>query len=274
MGMGGMDPFGGAMGALGPALSGLSGLGSGLGGADPVGGALGALGPALAGLGQAGAQQQPPGDNFSDKGSSGDHKGDNSFGDHGDGKTDDKNGNSTANGNGSTPPNGSNNSSTGPDGNGTAHTENAGNATAAPGANPGAAAPAAATNPAGGQTTVTMPDGTPVTVDAKTGKVMEAIMAGKSVPQSFHDEAGVDLAPPGTPVTDPVAPSDLQPGMVARFSSRDPVPYMGNKHVRLDGQLQPQSALNGVGGFLGWSNPMAAKAAPAAPAAPAGQQGA
>lgn len=275
LGMGGMDPLGGAMGALGPALSGLSGLGSGLGGADPLGGALGALGPALSGLGQAGAQQQPPGDGFSDKGSSGDHKDDNSFGDHGDGKgdgkTDDKNGNSNTNGNGS---NGSNNSSTGPDGNGTAHTENAGNATAAPGANPGAAAPAAATNPAAGQTTVTMPDGTPVTVDAKTGKVMEAIMAGKSVPQSFHDEAGVDLAPPGTPVTDPVPPNDLAPGMVARFTSRDPVPYMGNKHVWLDGQLQPQSALNGVGGFLGWSNPMAAKAAPAAPAAPAGQQGA
>mgnify|MGYP002143183914 CR=1 FL=1 len=39
LGMGGMDPLGGAMGALGPALSGLSGLGSGLGGADPLGGA-------------------------------------------------------------------------------------------------------------------------------------------------------------------------------------------------------------------------------------------
>ena len=91
---------------------------------------------------------------------------------------------------------------------------------------------------------------------------------------AVRTEAGVDLAPPGTPVTDPVPPNDLAPGMVARFTSRDPVPYMGNKHVWLDGQLQPQSALNGVGGFLGWSNPMAAKAAPAAPAAPAGQQGA
>ena len=88
-------------------------------------------------------------------------------------------------------------------------------------------------------------------------------------------QAHVELPPPGTPVTAPADPSHLVPGQIAQFKSRDPVMYMGNGKIWLDGQLQPQSALP-TGDFLGWADPpQLAGTAPAPPlpgaAAPAGQ---
>jgi hypothetical protein len=244
-----MDP----LSTLGPALSGLSGLGAGLGGANP----LGELGPALSGLGQsipalAGqfgdrpAADHRPDDGFSDPG----HRG---GADGTDPATPGQKNPDGGDGSVKSPPN----AAAGPGDN---HTAEQAVAHPAPGPTPAAAAPAAAAgSPADASRTVTMPDGTPVNApDAKTASAMREVLGGKTVTEAFHDQ-GVELAPPGTPVTDPVAPADLTPGCVARFQSREPVLDMGNGKIWLDGQLQPRTVLGSASDFLGWTNPLAAK---------------
>ena len=102
---------------------------------------------------------------------------------------------------------------------------------------------------------VRMPDGQVVTApDAQSAQVMRSVLGGTSVTDAFK-QVGVDLPPPGTPVTDPVDPSVMPPGSVGRFESREPVMAMGNGKIWMDGQLQPISALGSTTDFLGWSKP-------------------
>jgi Domain of unknown function (DUF4226) len=122
--------------------------------------------------------------------------------------------------------------------------------------------------------TVTMPDGHLVTApDAQSAQVMRSVLSGAGVTDAFK-QVGVDLAPPGTPVTDPVDPATMPPASVGRFESREPVLAMGNGKIWMDGQLQPISALGSTSDFLGWSKPptqvgvQAATAAPAPPGSP------
>ena len=57
-----------------------------------------------------------------------------------------------------------------------------------------------------------MPDGQVVTApDAQSAQVMRSVLGGTSVTDAFK-QVGVDLPPPGTPVTDPVDPSDHAAG--------------------------------------------------------------
>lgn len=117
---------------------------------------------------------------------------------------------------------------------------------------PGAAVPASA----GGDPTtiVQMPDGSPVTAPSgQHATAMRAVLNGSSVTDAWK-AANVALPPPGTPVTEPADPSHLAPGSIAQFKTRDPVMYMGNGKISLDGQLQPQSALPTTD-FLGWVDP-------------------
>ena len=101
---------------------------------------------------------------------------------------------------------------------------------------------------------VQMPDGSPVTAtSAQHATAMRAVLNGATVTDAWK-QANVQLAPPGTPVTAPADPAHLVPGEVAQFKSRDPVMYMGNEKIWLDGQLQPESALP-TGGFLAWQDP-------------------
>ena len=101
---------------------------------------------------------------------------------------------------------------------------------------------------------VQMPDGSPVTApSAQHATAMRAVLNGATVADAWK-QANVQLAPPGTPVTAPADPAHLVPGEVAQFKSRDPVMYMGNGKIWLDGQLQPQSALP-TGGFLAGRTP-------------------
>ena len=102
-----------------------------------------------------------------------------------------------------------------------------GDPTAAPAgqATPEQAAPATAPAPASGDAArnVSMPDGQVVSApDARAAQVMRSVMSGTSVTDAFK-QVGVDLAPPGTPVTDPVDPNTMPPTSVGRFESREPV---------------------------------------------------
>lgn len=266
----GMGGLGGPMGmdplsAMGPALAGLSALPQALGGMG--GGPLGALGPALSSLGGLGGlanggftdkppEQTKPEDGFSDERSP----------EHGKPQTGgpDEPGAQQP----SATPGGEHNGNTGPN-----------DPTAAPAGHgtPEQAAPATAPAPPTGDAArnVTMPDGQVVAApDTQSAQVMRSVLSGTSVTDAFK-QVGVDLAPPGTPVTDPVDPNAMPPGSVGRFESRGPVMAMGNGKIWLDGQLQPLGALGSSSDFLGWSKPPTtatpAGAVPAmAPLAPSG----
>jgi hypothetical protein len=115
-----------------------------------------------------------------------------------------------------------------------------------------------------------MPDGQVVSApDARAAQVMRSVMSGTSVTDAFK-QVGVDLAPPGTPVTDPVDPNTMPPTSVGRFESREPVMAMGNGKIWMDGQLQPIGALGSSSDFLGWSKPPTAAVPATAPPAPSG----
>lgn len=122
-------------------------------------------------------------------------------------------------------------------------------------AQPAAAAAAPATAPGGDAgLVVQMPDGTPVTATSpQHAAVVRAVLNGASVTDAWKPYA--QLPPPGTPVTMPADPNHLVPGQVAQCKSREPIVYMGNGKIWLDGQLQPQSALP-AGEFLGWEDPI------------------
>ena len=111
---------------------------------------------------------------------------------------------------------------------------------------------------------VQMPDGTPVTAgSAQHATAMRAVLNGSTVTDAWK-QAQVDLPSPGMPVTSPADPSHLTPGEVAQFKTRDPVMYMGNGKIWLDGQLQPQTALP-TADFLGWEDPAQQAGVGAAP---------
>ncbi|MEE6140648.1 DUF4226 domain-containing protein [Mycobacterium sp. 050128] len=261
------DPLAGLGGAgmgdplsmLGPAMAGLGSIPGALGGAAgslPMD-ALGAMGPLASQLaGQNGA------DGFKD----GDA--------HNHGKSDDfEDG-----------PHGKNDGDAGKNGDGTSGkgdknetTQPAGATQPQPSTQP--APPTAVPVSAGGDPSrvVQMPDGSPVTATTpQHAAAVRAVLNGSTVSEAWK-QAHVELPPPGTPVTAPADPSHLVPGQIAQFKSRDPVMYMGNGKIWLDGQLQPQSALP-TGDFLGWADPpQLAGTTPAPPSpgttAPAGQPG-
>lgn len=130
---------------------------------------------------------------------------------------------------------------------------------------PAVAAPAAAATTDTGRV-VQMPDGTPVTAPStQKANAIKAVLSGSGVTDGYKG-AGMAVPPAGTPVTAPVDPSNLTPGMLAGYKSREPIPYMGNDKIWLDGQLQPKSALPAAD-FMAWFDPQAANAPTAAPAA-------
>ncbi|MDM3908812.1 DUF4226 domain-containing protein [Mycobacterium intracellulare subsp. chimaera] len=249
-GAGGLtDPLAGLGGAgmgdplsmLGPAMAGLGSIPGALGGAAgslPMD-ALGAMAPLASQLaGQGG------GDGFKDSDS------------HDHGKTDDFQDAGHAKGDGDAGKNGD--ATSGKDdsdkGGKNGVTQPAGASGPQPGAQP--APPAAVPASAGGDPSrvVQMPDGSPVTAPtAQHAAAVRGVLNGQTVGDAWK-QAHVELPPPGTPVTSPADPSHLVPGQIAQFKSREPVMYMGNGKIWLDGQLQPQSTLP-TGDFLGWVDP-------------------
>jgi len=277
------DPFGPGVvpgsasdlaGALGPALGGLGGIGGSLAGLGAA--PFGALGPALGSLGQLGSLGGPGG-GFTDTAAKDPKTVDAGFSDKPkdaeaekpadgdtekptDGPTDDK-ANTVDAGFTDEPKN---------EGGGVTDENPAGDkvqpVSTGPVTAPVAAAPATAPAeaPVDAGRSVVLPDGTPVTAsNEKAAAATRAVLGGTDVTAAYQAQ-GVQIPPPGTPVTTPVDPSRLEPGDIASFEGRPPVMAAGNGKIWMDGQLQPLSAMGSAEDFLGWSRPTGAPAALAA----------
>lgn len=109
------------------------------------------------------------------------------------------------------------------------------------------------TPPADGPVTVRLPDGATITVaDPQLAAAMQAAADGTPVAEAFRRQ-GIDIPPPGTPVTAPVDQARLRPGDIGVFTDRHAL-AVGDGKALLDGQLHLAGNLRGPG-FLGWQHP-------------------
>ncbi|MBN3459669.1 DUF4226 domain-containing protein [Mycobacterium sp. DSM 3803] len=231
---GGMDP----LSALAPALGSLPGMmSSGMGGGglpfDALGSALGSLG-GLAGLK----------DNFSDKPPGDPEKPEDGFKDENPSENDDPKVKDPSEGF---------NDENHPDD--PAHPQPVAHPTPTPGPAPDAAAPEAA--PAGdaenSDLTVRAGDEVFTAPDKLTADVMRDVVEKGMSPTAAYGERGVQVAPPGTPVTSPVDPNLMKGGELGYFDAQEPILALGNRKIWLEGQVQPLSALGSRTDFLGWT---------------------
>lgn len=118
-------------------------------------------------------------------------------------------------------------------------------------------------------THVALPNGE--SAEARTvqgATAVKAAVGGAPVADAWH-QAGVNVPPPGTPITDPIPPTKLQAGDVGVWKDHL-VMALGNGKVLVSGQVQPLSSVGSSPDFLGWMDPsaQAAKAVQPAPVIP------
>jgi hypothetical protein len=254
LGLGGMGPLGAdplsSLGSTLPAalgtIPGAGGLGSGL--LDPLGGLAGAAAP-LAGLASQ-LGDQPRHDDAPDSKDRSDVVKDKSADKSDAGDTKDK----------------------GPEPKTTATGQQA--AQQPPAAQPAAngtagqgAPPAGPAGPPAPATQVQLPDGS--TANARTPALAQAVKAylGGTPVDAAYRQAGIELPPPGTSVTNPVDPSQLSCGAVGMFKDHYVVALSSVKALQ-DGQVVPLASATSGPDFLGWLDPSAlGAAAPAQPTA-------
>jgi hypothetical protein len=118
------------------------------------------------------------------------------------------------------------------------------------------AAPAAVPAPAP-MTAVSLPDGS--TATARTTALAQAVKSylGGTAVDAAYRQAGIDLPPPGTPVTNPVDPSALSAGAIGMFKDHYVVALSPVKALQA-GQVVPLSTVAAGPDFLGWMDPAAA----------------
>ncbi len=230
-GMGGADPLSSLGSALPGALGGLGGLSSPLDGLSGLGSGLGDLG---------GDRGHPSdGDDSSDSD-----------------KDDDKKSSDTT-----TP--GAAPAAAQPPGAAQPGAPDPQNGTNAPGQPPAPIAP-----PAGASPTVTLPDGS--TGTARSAQVASAVrdyLAGTPVDAAYRQN-GLQLPPPGTPITNPVDTNSLTCGDVAMFKDHYE-PVLSSVKGYHNGQVVPLGSVSSSPDFMGFFNPAAAAATAVPPAAPA-----
>lgn len=151
---------------------------------------------------------------------------------------------------------------------------------AAPPADPlpapgGVGPPGGPGSPPAPTTTVALPDGSTVTAHSpQLAAALTANLSGQPVDAAYR-QAGLELPPPGTPVTKPVDPARLSAGMIGMFKDHYVVALSAVKALQ-NGSVVPLSSVGSGPGFLGWMDPAATASvppsppAPPAPAAPAG----
>ncbi|MEB3033900.1 DUF4226 domain-containing protein [[Mycobacterium] nativiensis] len=104
-----------------------------------------------------------------------------------------------------------------------------------------------------GPAAVRLPDGATITVaDPRLAAAMQAAADGTPVAEAFRRQ-GIDIAPPGTPVSAPVDEARLRPGDIGVFTDRLAL-AVGDGKALLDGQIHLTGNLRGPG-FLGWQHP-------------------
>ena len=109
-----------------------------------------------------------------------------------------------------------------------------------------------------------LPDGS--TVNARTPAVAAAVkayLAGTPLDAAYR-QAGIELPPPGTPVTNPVDPAALTAGAIGMFKDHYVVALSAAKALQ-DGQVVSLSAAAAGPDFLGWIDPSALGAPAATP---------
>ncbi|MEB3020112.1 DUF4226 domain-containing protein [[Mycobacterium] crassicus] len=107
--------------------------------------------------------------------------------------------------------------------------------------------------PDNGPVAVRLPDGATITVaDRSLAAAMQAAADGTPVAEAFRRQ-GIDIAPPGTPVSAPIDPARLRPGDIGVFTDRHAL-AVGDGKALLDGQIHLTGNLRGPG-FLGWQHP-------------------
>ncbi|MBV8928778.1 MAG: DUF4226 domain-containing protein, partial [Mycobacteriaceae bacterium] len=113
---------------------------------------------------------------------------------------------------------------------------------------------AASGAPAEPSTSVALPDGS--TASAASPAVAQAVrayLAGTPLEAAYR-QAGVELPPPGTPVTAPIDPSQLAAGDVGMFQDHYVV-ALGSAKALKDGQVVPLASAASGPDFLGWMRP-------------------
>jgi hypothetical protein len=117
-------------------------------------------------------------------------------------------------------------------------------------------------SPPAGPTTVTLPDGETVTAASpQLAAAIKAAVGGASIADAFHQQ-GITIPPPGTAVTGPIDPLQVEPADIGMFTDRHAL-ALGHGKALLDGQIQHIATVTGPS-FLGWEHPpVAAATAPA-----------
>ena len=126
------------------------------------------------------------------------------------------------------------------------------NGTPGQGAPPAGQAPAPAPPP----TSVQLPDGS--TVNARTpglAAALKSYLAGTPLDVAYR-QAGIELPPPGTPVINPVDPSQLTAGAIGMFKDHYVVALSAAKAIQ-DGQVVSLASAASGPDFLGWIDPSA-----------------
>ncbi|MBP1823028.1 DUF4226 domain-containing protein [Mycobacterium sp. OAE908] len=136
----------------------------------------------------------------------------------------------------------------------------ASNADAAPAAGPPAPLGAPAPPPPPTDT-VRLPDGS--SANARTAAAAQAVTAylGGDTVDAAYSKNNLALPPPGTPVTDPVDPSQLACGDVGIFKDHYVVALSSVKALA-NGQVVPLGSVASSPDFLGWIDPTATAARP------------
>jgi hypothetical protein len=121
-------------------------------------------------------------------------------------------------------------------------------------------------------TDVKLPDGSVAHARNSQEAIAARAAVGGATVADAYKSAGVDLPPPGTPVINPLPPTQLQAGDVGVW--RDHVVMaLGGGKVLVNGQVQPVDSVGSGPDFLGWIDPTTKGSQPAPPAPPPGIAG-
>jgi hypothetical protein len=116
-------------------------------------------------------------------------------------------------------------------------------------------------------TAVPLPDGSTATArNPAVAAALKAYLAGTPLDVAYR-QAGIDLPPPGTPVTNPLDPSALTAGAIGMFKDHYVVALSPAKALQ-DGQVVSLSSAASGADFLGWMDPSAVAAPTPPPTAP------
>lgn len=110
-----------------------------------------------------------------------------------------------------------------------------------------------AEQPAPESTEVRLPNGDVITAATpQLAQVITTALGGTPVGEAFHRH-GLTIAPPGTPVADPVDPAAVSTGDIGMFTDHQAL-ALDRTRALVRGEIQPLTSVSGPS-FLGWMHP-------------------